>query len=180
MDKNLKKSTQIAVCGLSTALSVALLFLGGAAFFLAYTIPMFAGFLLIAVKKTFGTSSAVITYVSTSLLSLMIVTDRECAIMYVFCFGCYPLVQDSLNKIKNAFLRVLLKFLFLNSLLAAGQLILVFVFAIPFLEEGEGRIFILIFALAMNLIFFLYDRILGRLLFLYSNILEKHIKRIFK
>ena len=180
MDKNLKKSTQIAVCGLSSALSVALLFLGGAAYILAYTIPMITGILIVAIKKTFGTSSAVITYVSTSILSLFLVTDKECAIMYVFCFGCYPLIQDKLNEIKSTVARTALKLLFFNTLVAAGQLILVYAFGIPFLEEGDGKYLILVFAAAMNIIFFLYDRILVRMLFLYTHLIEKHIKRIFK
>lgn len=180
LNDKLKKSTLISVCGLSAALTVALLFLGGIAYILSYTVPMFAGILNKMLSKSFGTKCALITFVASSLLSLMLVTDKECVIMYIFCFGYYPIIQHNLGKINSRLIRVIIKLLIWNFLLAVGQLILVYVFGIPFLEAGESKIFILIFALMMNIIFLFYDKLLVRLLFLYEKKFEKHIKRIFK
>ncbi len=180
VSEKIKKSTLVSVCGLTTALSVALLFLGGVSYILSYTVPMIVGIFNIILKQTFGKTSAWITFVSTSLISLMLVSDKECAMMYIFCFGYYPIIQEDINKIKYRGLRVFTKLFIFNLLVALAQLILVYVFCIPFLEDGDSKVFILIFALMMNIIFFFYDIILVRVLFLYKHKFEKHIKRIFR
>ena len=84
---NLKNSTKLAVCSLSTALGVLILFLGGITMVLAYAAPMFLGIIMIMLKRTFGTKSAWITFIATSLLSFILVTDKECMMMYVIFFG---------------------------------------------------------------------------------------------
>ena len=86
----MKNATRLAVCGIVTALSVVLLFLGGIAFFLAYAMPMIVGLFMIMLKSTFGTSSAWITYAATSSLSFILVADKECMLMYVMFFGFIP------------------------------------------------------------------------------------------
>lgn len=177
---HMKNATRLAVCGIVTALSVILLFLGGITFVLAYTMPMLVGLFMIMLRRTFGTASAWITYAATSVLSFILVADRECMLMYVMLFGFYPIIQDGLNKIKPAFIRIIVKLLMFNVLLAAVQLILVYVFGIPFLDDGEGKWLIAVFAVMMNVIFFLYDRITAKLSLLYSKKIESKIKKYFK
>ena len=54
----MKNATRLAVCGISTALCVVLLFFGGVSFFLAYAMPMLAGMFMIMLKSSFGASAA--------------------------------------------------------------------------------------------------------------------------
>ncbi len=138
----LKNSVKIAVCAVSAALSVVLLFLGGVIFVFAYIMPMLSSVLMIMLRKTFGVSGALTTYVSTSLLSLIVVADKECALMYILFFGFYPILYPELKKIKSKLLRAISKLLIFNIMLAIIQLLLVYVFGIPFTEEGEGTVFI--------------------------------------
>lgn len=176
----MKNSTRLAVCGIVTALSVVLLFLGGITFILAYTMPMLVGLFMIMLKRTFGASSAWITYAAVSALSFMLVADKECMLMYILFFGYYPIIQDSINKIKIKPAGVFVKLLIFNIMVFAVQLILVYVFGIPFLEEGEGKWLIILFAALMNLVFVFYDRILTSLAALYKIKIEKKIKKYFK
>ncbi len=176
----MKNATRLAVCGISSALSVVLLFIGSTASVLAYAIPMIVGLIMIMIKTTFGTSSAWITFASTSVLSFFLVADKECMLMYVLFFGYYSIIQPQINTIKTFPLRLFLKLLVFNSMLLLVQLILIYVFSIPFLEEGEGRIIIFVFAFLMNLLFFIYDRLLTVLYSLYRLKIEKRIKNIFK
>jgi len=176
----MKNANRIAFCGIISALSVLLLFLGGITFILAYVMPMIVGLLMLMLKRTFGTPSAWITYTAVSLLSLILVADKECMLMYVLFFGFYPILQPDINKIKPKFPRYLIKFALFNSMIAVVQLLLVFVFGIPFLEEGEGRIFILVFVALMNILFVIYDRLIDKLSYLYEIKLEKRIKKFFK
>ncbi len=176
----MKSATRLAVCSIVTALSVVLLFLGGITFVLAYTMPMIVGLFMIMLNRTFGKSSAWITYAATSALSFILVSDKECMLMYVMLFGFYPMVHEELGKIRMKLLRITLKLLIFNVLLVAVQLILVFVFGIPFLEEGEGQWMIALFAVLMNILFLFYDRIITVFTKLYETKIENKIKKYFK
>jgi hypothetical protein len=135
---------------------------------------------MIMLKRSFGTSSAVITYVATSLLSFILVSDKECMLMYVLLFGYYPIIQPSINKIKLKLVRIIVKFLIANISVTVIQLILVYVFMIPFLDSNEGIITIILFALLMNILFVVYDFSLKALYILYERKYEKRIKKYFK
>lgn len=174
----MKNSLKIAVCAVFTAMSVALLFIGGAAFVLVYIMPMVTSMLMIILRKTFGVSAALITYAATSILSFILVPDRECMLMYVLFFGYYPIVYPSLEKIKV--LKWVVKLLLFNSMAALVQLALIFLFNIPFLEEGEGIYIIVIFTVLMNILFIIYDFVIKNTFVLYEKKLEKRIKKYFK
>lgn len=176
----MKKAVSLAICSVITALSVILLFLGGITFVLAYAMPMFVGFFMIMLKRTFGVSCAWITYAATSALSFMLVSDKECMLMYVLFFGFYPMLQSGINKIKNKLLKILIKLIIFNVLFAAVQLLLFYVFGIPFLESGEAVYMAVIFILLMNVVFFIYDGLIVKLERLYVLKFEKRIKELLK
>lgn len=176
----MKNATTLAVCSIVTALSVVLMFLGGITFILAYIMPMLVGMIMIMLRRTFGTASAWITYAATSVLSFILVADRECMLMYVMLFGFYPIIQPKLNMIKLSLVKSIAKLIIFNMLFAAVQLMLVYVFGIPFLEEGEGKWLIIIFAVLMNILFIIYDKLLISLTRLYEIKLEKKIRKYFK
>ncbi|MCD7797183.1 MAG: hypothetical protein LUG95_06150 [Clostridiales bacterium] len=176
----MKESTTLAVCSITTALSVVFLFLGGITYIFAYAMPILVGLLMIMIKTTFGTKSAWITYTATSLLSFMLVADRECMLMYIMIFGYYPIIKSAIDKIKLTPVRVIVKLILFNAMLCGCQLLLVYVFGIPFLSEGEGKYIIVIFAVMMNLLFLIYNKLTGMVFRLYKIKIEKRIKRIFK
>ncbi len=176
----MKKAVSLAVCSVVTALSVILLFLGGITYILAYAMPMFVGFFMIMLKRTFGTSSAWITYAATSALSFMLISDKECMLMYVLFFGFYPIIKSGFNKISSNILRLIVKLLLFNVLFAAVQVLLVYVFGIPFLEEGEAVYLAVVFMLLMNFVFLIYDRLINKIEKLYILKIEKRIKKLLK
>lgn len=135
----MKSATRLAVCSIVTALSVVLLFLGGITFVLAYTMPMIVGLFMIMLNRTFGKSSAWITYAATSALSFILVSDKECMLMYVMLFGFYPMVHEELGKIRMKLLRITLKLLIFNVLLVAVQRFLCLYSVFRFLKKGRGN-----------------------------------------
>lgn len=147
---------------------------------LAYAAPMFLGLLEIMLKRTFDAKSAWITYIATSILSFILVTDKECMMMYVIFFGYYPIVRDYFEKIKVKGLRIFTKLIFFNLMMILCQIILIKVFGIPFLEDGQGKWFIAVFALLMNILFLVYEVLIDKVTLLYVYKLEKRIKKLFK
>ena len=180
MVKKMRNSTKLAVSALSAALSVVLLFLGGITMVLAYAVPMFLGLLMIMLKRTFSSASAWITFVATSILAFILVTDKECMMMYVSFFGYYPIVRDTFQKIKSKPLRILAKLVLFNLMMFVCQVVLIKVFGIPFLEDGQGTWFIAVFAVLMNFLFLIYEKMIDKVTLLYVYKIEKRIKRIFK
>lgn len=177
----MKPSIKVATCGICTALSVVLLFFGGTIFIFSYVVPIVLGVLMIMLKKTLKTSSAVSVYVATSILSFMIVPDKETVLLYVLFFGYYPIIKSSIEKIKPKFLLAFVKILLFNVSFVVIELLCVYVFGIPFFEEGHFSAFILIsFVALMNLLFAMYEYILKYSLILYETKFEKRIIRILK
>ena len=175
------KSVRAAMCGLAAALSITLMFLGGVLYVFAYTVPMLLGLISVMIKKTLGTGSAVFVYIATSILSLILVPEKECVMMFVLFFGYYPIVKSYFEKIKLKAVRFILKLLLFNASLAVIELICVYAFGIPFFEDGVFSAALLIgFAAAMNFVFVMYDFLLKIFLVLYEKKIEKRIKKFLK
>lgn len=177
----MKPSIKVATCGICTALSVVLLFFGGTVFVFSYVVPLVLGVLMIMLKKTLMPSSAVSVYVATSILSFMIVPDKETVLLYILFFGYYPIIKSSLDKIKPKFVSAILKVLLFNASLVVIELLCVYVFGIPFFEEGAFSIgFLILFVALMNIVFVMYEFILKYSLILYERKFEKRVIRLLK
>ena len=79
----MKNASRLAVCGITTALSVLLMFLWGISFVFAYVMPMLVGLFMIMIKHTFGSASAWITYAATAVLSFILVADKELSLIHI-------------------------------------------------------------------------------------------------
>lgn len=177
----MKSAVKAAVCGVCTALSVALMFLGGVTYIFSYVVPVVLGVLLIMLKRTFGASSALTVYIATSLLSLLLVPEKEMVLMFALFFGYYPIIKSSLDKIKPKALSFVVKLIIFNVSVLVIELICVFVFGIPFFENGVFSAAMLIsFAVLMNVVFILYEWVLKIYLVLYIKKFEKRVLRFFK
>ena len=102
--------------------------------------------------------------------------------MLVFCqeFPFYAFWSSATTKIKNKAFRIITKLTFFNIMMILCQVILIKIFGIPFLEDGQGKSFIIVFALLMNLLFLVYELMIEKVTLLYIYKLEKRIKKIFK
>lgn len=178
---DLKNSVKTAVGGLCAALSIVLMFLGGISSVFVYAVPMLLGTLMCMLKKTFGARCAICVYISVSILSFVLVADKECVLMYALFFGYYPIIKDSVEKIKCRPFMLLAKFLTFNLCIAAAELVSFYAFGIPFFDDGKFSVwFIALFAALMNLLFVLYDIMLNRFYLFYQLKLEKRVKKLLK
>lgn len=175
----MKKTRLVAYSGIMTALSVVLLFLGSISVSLGYAVPIFTGLLMIFLIESVSVNSAVITYFAVSLLSLLLLNNKETALFYVLFFGYYPILRIYIQKIKLKPVRIILKLFLFNVSMTAVQLILVYILNIPF-DNIFGKLGIILFALALNFIFVLYDITYDKLLIIYDRKFRRKIERFFK
>ncbi len=174
--KNAKAS---AFAGVISALSVVLLFLGAVSVSLSYVLPIATGLLMILLLESVSVKSAMLTYFSTSFLAFILLGGKESVLFYIMFFGYYPILRIKLSKIKPKPIRLLIKLVIFNIAMAGIQLILIYVFGIPF-DNMFGKIGIALFFVALNVIFILYDYTFDLLVLIYNSKLKSKISKIIK
>ena len=175
----MKNSKVIAYSGVATALSVVMLFLGSIFWVLGYTMPLVASLVMIILLDSISQKSALLTFISTSIISFILLNDKECVLLYVLFFGYYPLIRDKINDIKPKFLSYLLKFITFNAAMVLTQVLCVYVFGIPF-DDMLGKWGIVLFVLCLNLVFVVFDKLYTLLLRLYRIKLKKKVEKYIK
>lgn len=174
--KNKTKNT--AVCGLMTALSVVLMMLTTLIPVFMYVIPIVTGLLVLFVAEVSDKKWGVGVYFATSLLSLLLITDKEAALTYALFFGYYPLIKDVMEKLPKA-LSWVLKYLLFNVAAVSIGVISFYVFGVSGEEYNEfGKYTIPILLVMANLAFVLYDICLTRNRFLLTRLSDKFKKTI--
>lgn len=175
-----KKSTQIALGGMFSALSVTMMFMTGLIPFATYAIPMLAGAMLIPVLVELGTGSALMVYASVSFLSLFVVVDKEAAMMFIVFFGYYPIVKHKLEQIPLRTLEYLIKLVLFNGAVIAGFSFLIYVLGMEeMLAEMSdlGKYAAIVMLGIGNVVFLIYDFALTRYYTLYVNWFKPHFLR---
>ena len=175
----MKNSKIIAYSGVATALSVVMLFLGSIFWVLGYTMPLVASLVMIILLDSISQKSALLTFISTSIISFILLNDKECVLLYILFFGYYPLIRDKINDIKPKFLSYLLKFVTFNAAMVLTQVLCVYVFGIPF-DDMLGKWGIVLFVLCLNLVFVVFDKLYTLLLKLYRIKLKKKVEKYIK
>ncbi|MBQ9066094.1 MAG: hypothetical protein IJ133_01005 [Clostridia bacterium] len=170
-----------ALGGIITALSVFIMFLAGIIPNLTYVIPAICGLLLIFTIQEAELKWSVFIYIAVSLLSLLIVADKEAVIMYIFFFGYYPIAKDIYErKLTSKALCYLVKFVTFNVAIVIGYLLLIYIFMIPI--EGMDRLGkwtpLALLGLG-NVVFLIYDWLCTRLIVLYREKYHDRIRRSF-
>lgn len=177
----MRYSSSVAVAGVFSAMFIVLMFVGGLFSVSTYAVPLILGVILYCLNKTFGTKTAFAVYAAVSVLSMLLLTNKECALMFALNFGYYPLIKNALDKLKSKALQWLLKLLIFNASVAAVELICIYVFHIPFFENEKFSWFLLLlYAFLMNVVFVMFDLFLGVFIKIYSLRFEGKIKKLFK
>lgn len=175
----MKNSKVIAYSGVATALSVVMLFLGSIFWVLGYTMPLVASLVMIILLDSISQKSALLTFISTSIISFILLNDKECVLLYILFFGYYPLIREKINDIKPKSLSYLLKFITFNAAMVLTQVLCVYVFGIPF-DDMLGKWGIVLFVLCLNLVFVVFDKLYTLLLKLYRIKLKKKVEKYIK
>lgn len=173
------KSQKAALCGVLAALSVVLLLAGSALQVGTYAAPMLAAFLLIPVQVEYGPRYALLLYLATAVLALLLVPETELALFYTLAVGHYPVLRCALRAVRPAVLRWALTFLAFNAAVALLYALLAALLGPAVWREltGDGLPMLLVLLGMGNAAFFLYDRALGALTRYYRLALRPRLRR---
>lgn len=175
----MKKAKKTAICGMMSALSVVLMFFTTFTPILMYVLPILTGLIVWLVSQLIDKKWALGVYFSTSIISLILLTDKEAALTYTLFFGFYPLIKDAFERLPKVFSWVLKIILFNASAVLIG-VAGVLVFGLSGEEYSEfGKATIPILLSLANIVFLMYDNMLKKYKFFMIE-LANRINKIFK
>ena len=111
-----RKSREVALCGMLCALAVVTLSCGGLIPMATYCAPLLAMAVLLPVLEEYGPRLAIPAWAAVSILALLLVADRETALVYVF-FGWYPVLRPRIARISSPAVRFAVKLVLGNALI---------------------------------------------------------------
>ena len=168
--QKMQKSTAVALCGVIAALCIVLMLLSGLIQIASVAIPALCGILLIVIVLELSGKWALCVYFAVSVVSLLLVADKEAAVLFAAFFGYYPILKAKLDPIRPKALSFIIKLLVFNAAMileyfAATRLLGV---AAEEYELFGVSIPLLLLALA-NIVFIVYDYALFGLVVLYCS-----------
>ncbi len=178
----MRKSAKTALGGMIAALSITIMLSTAVIPYLTYALPAMAGILLVIMVIEISKSWAICTYAAISILSFLILPDKEAAMMYCAFFGSYPIFKPFVEgKISNDVICWALKAVFFNTTAIAAYVIIVNVLGLPLDEMDELGKWGIPLLLAMgNVMFVLYDICITRMVTLYLRKWQKKFRKLFR
>lgn len=170
------KSKQIALCGLLCALAVTMLLLGGILGIGMFAGPILAMAVLLPILEEYGPKTAAAAYGAAAILALLLVPDRETALVFAF-FGWYPLLRPRLARIHSRLVRLLVKLAVCNGIIAVLYGLVLRLMGLTADLLDASRWMNLLLLLLANVTFLVLDRALERLTVLWHRKLRKRFFR---
>lgn len=159
-----------ALGGVLTAAAVALMFFGSVIPFATYSVPAMASFCVLFMVIEFGNTVAFMVYAAISLLSALLVPDKEIAMMFIFFFGYFPIIKAIFEKKFAKPIAILFKFIIFNLSVSLAYVIMTKVFVIEAVQN-EFKSYTLLFMAALlimgNIMLFFFDLALTKIVWLY-------------
>lgn len=162
---------QLALCGVMTALAVALLCLGGLVPVALYISPMLASMVLVVIRLECSPRHAWTCFAATAILGLLLGPDKEASSLYLF-LGYYPLLKPRLDAIRPAVLGWVAKISLAAAAITVMYTLLLYVFALDGLAEefATALRWVLITCIVLGAaVFVLFDMILNRIAAIYAK-----------
>lgn len=154
----MKHSRLAATCGMTAALCVVVMLIGGILGIGMYVSPMIAGVCLIPVGRQFGRKYHALLWLAVSILCFILVPNVEANLMFLTLFGVYPLLQPLFQRLPVVW-RWACKLLFFNVVFAAVEALVMLVLV----PEAMPPVMVVLLLAVGNLTFILYDRLLPRM-----------------
>lgn len=177
----MKTSVKISMGGIVAALSLVLMFLTSVIPFGTYAFPAFAGILLVLLVLNLGYSYAVAVYLIIAVLSFLLVTDKEAALLFAIFLGYYPIVKGLIEKIRSKVLQYVVKIILFNCCMIGAFFIGTALLSIPKDSFNMFGVYLpWLFLVIGNFAFIIYDLCVTRLVTIYllkwHNRLNKNTK----
>lgn len=176
----MKKTSQVAFCGIVCALAVVIMLLTGIFPFAEYALPALAGLVLISIVFEYGFRAAVLGYVVVAVLAGILAPNKEAAVFFITFLGYYPLLKGRLEStVKNRVWEWVWKLVSFNFAVLLAYFLLIVVMGMTELM-GEIMLWkygVAILLLLANAVFVIYDIAITRVIGFYLQRIRPKIRR---
>ena len=177
----MKQSSKCALGGIVAALSLVMMISVAVIPFLTYALPAAAGMLVIFMVIETDKKWAFGVYCTVAILGMLLVPDKEVAVMYLAFFGYYPIIKAVFeSKLNTAVGWVLKVAAFVATMVASYAFMMRFMGVTIDETEDFGMMAIPVLLGTGTLAFIMYDIALTKMISLYLIKWQKHFKRYFK
>lgn len=177
----MKQSSKCALGGIVAALSLVMMISVAVIPFLTYALPAAAGMLIVFMFVETDKKWAFGVYCTVAILGMLLVPDKEVAVMYLAFFGYYPIIKSVFEaRLGNALSWILKVAAFAATMVGAYALMIRFMGVTIDETEEFGAWAIPILLGTGTLAFIIYDIALTKMITLYFMQWQKHFKRYFK
>lgn len=164
----------MALCGVLTALAVVVLLLGGAIGIGTFAAPVLAMAVLLPVLEECGARAAGTAYGAVTVLALLLVPDRELALVYAG-FGWYPILRPRIAGFPSRLLRTAARLAICNAVILALYGLLLRIMGLTADLAGASRIMNAALLVLGNAVFLLLDAALAQMTLLWRRKLRKKV-----
>ena len=166
------QSRKMAVCGIAAALGVVVMLLGALLELGIYLCPMVVGLSLIPIGQRFGVKYQLLLWIAISILSVLLVPHPEENLVFAGLFGWYPALQPRLAKLPKG-IGIVAKLILFNIVIIALEALVIYVL-VP--EAIDSAMLVLLLLLG-NVMFLLYDRVIGRFDVILYNLKQRFLRK---
>ncbi len=183
----MSQSAKTAIGGMTAALSVVLM-LPTVIGLWTYALPAFAGILIMFTVIELDKKWAAGIYIAVSILSLVLLPNKEAAVFYACFFGHYPILKALIEgKRMPRTIEYILKIILFNVSVLAASFIMLKVFGMPLTEllgtEGEtswwAEYTISLTLAVANVTFVAFDYLLTTAVVIYLRSWQKRFRKLF-
>jgi hypothetical protein len=166
----MKRTKKLTVSAMMCALSVVILYLASFFTTIDLSVSLIASLIMLLTVEELGYKAAFSVFVSTSLLSFLLLPQKYVAAMYLLFCGIYPIIRVFFERLPRA-VRLIAKLLYFGATLTA---VLVFAKLVLNIELYTGYMLILFYAVCI-LTFLLSDLFIKRFTLLYRFRLRRRL-----
>ncbi|MCM1363873.1 MAG: hypothetical protein NC122_01810 [Faecalibacterium sp.] len=151
-------------------------------------IPAMASVLVLFSVVELGKAWSFGVYAATSIVSLIVVPNKQAVIMYIVVFGYYPIIKSILESKLPKVLEYVLKFLIFNASAILSFFLITKVLGVPFdefmgitnKESFFGRYAVAIILVFANIIFLMLDYCFTCAVTVYVRRFQKKFHKMFR
>jgi hypothetical protein len=177
----MKQSSKCAIGGIVAALSLVMMISVAVIPFLTYALPAAAGVLIIFIVVEIDKKWAFGVYSTVAILGMLLVPEKEVAVMYLALFGYYPIIKAMIEEKLPIVPEWIAKILLFASTMAGSYFLMIKFMGVTIDETEDFGIMAYPILLGMGTFaFVLYDVALTKMITLYLKKWQKHFKRYFK
>ncbi len=175
----MKNTVKITCCGVISALAVVVMLLTNVPIAL-YTVPCIAGILFMIPAIEFGTKWGVMCYFVTSVLSVILPTEREALVVFIGFLGYYPILKMVIERLGKRFLEKIIKFAVFNLSIVGSYAVIIKILGYNVFENefAGAKVTAIALLLLGNAVFVVLDYAITQLIRLYFIKMRKPIRRI--